>query len=311
MAPSVTAAPAHYVSVMMCSGPSSGRVFAVLEQDLVHRSKKLNIGSHVLVKRHDGSKRFKGVVVHMNPFINARVPPPAQASAVPVITPPRQRLAKRPREPEHPSLADNVAVHAAKRFKAVQSMPVTLPGVSSFQPAMLQRGPRGAVLIPRFDHQLEHPVRRLFATDPCPSSRYPNRQRVRRELIYTKTSMKLKSSSAPVSVEELDGIVPLDCLDNVVTLDQLSAFVTQAVEAAVVPVSPLHPTPVRPVAPTSSEFRPEFRPLRPAPYSRSLMVAEPRRVNGYRTERRTARRQDVRPLRCVLPDLLMTSPRLG
>lgn len=172
---------------------------------------------------------------------------------------------------------------------------------------MLQRGPRGAVLIPCFNHQLEHQHRRLFSTDFCPSTRYPSRQRVRRELIYTKTSMMLKSSSAPVSIEELDGIVPLECLDNVVTLDQLGAFVTQALETAVVPVSPLHPTPVRPVAPTSSEFRP----LRPAPYSRSLMVAEPRRVNGYRAEPRTARHQDVRPLRCVLPDLLMTSPRLG
>ena len=70
-APSIAAAPSvaaasRFVSVLMCSGPDSGMVFAVLKKDLAHRRKKLDMGTNVLVKQHDGSRKLKGVVVNMN-----------------------------------------------------------------------------------------------------------------------------------------------------------------------------------------------------------------------------------------------------
>ncbi|XP_041465244.1 uncharacterized protein LOC121415916 [Lytechinus variegatus] len=284
MAPSVIAVSAvntaatqpHFVSVLMCSGPHSGKVFAVLVQDLVHRRKKLDIGTHVLVKRHDGSKRVKGVVVHMNPFLNAGLPP-AKAKAVPVPNLPRQQPAKRPCMPEQPSLADDVAVRAAKRSKPGPSQP---NGVSALQPALLQMGPHGTVFIRCFNQEPEPPCRRIFGPQ---STRYPTRHRVRRELVYGKTSMKLKGSSQPVSVEELDGIVPLDCLDDIVSVNELCEALTQAREEAVSIVGPLHSTPISAPPPSLSDapsitpyFKGEFQPLRPAPYSRNLFEAEPR-----------------------------------
>ena len=60
----------RFVSVLMCSGPTSGKVFACPATDLVHHCKKLDIGAHVLVKQHDGKRRRKGVIVHMSRKFN-------------------------------------------------------------------------------------------------------------------------------------------------------------------------------------------------------------------------------------------------
>ncbi|XP_054755740.2 uncharacterized protein LOC129261721 [Lytechinus pictus] len=304
MAPSVTAVPVvkatatqpHFVSVLMCSGPDSGKVFAVLIQDLVHRRKKLDIGTHVLVKRHDGSKRVKGVVVHMNPFLNARLPPPAKAKAVPVPNLPRQQPVKRPCMPEQPSLANDVAVHAAKRSKPGTSQP---NGVSALQPALLRKGPRGEVFIRCFNKEPGPPRRRIFGPQ---STRYPTRHRVRRELVYGKTSMKLKGSSQPVSVEELDGIVPLDCLDDIVSVDELCDALTQA-------GGPLHSTPISAPPPSRSDapsitpyFKGEFQPLRPAPYTRNAMS---------RVECHADHRLDDGLYPTSFLGMLMSSPRMA